>query len=184
MQRQTKNNIPSLLPTIYCDLDETLVDWFTGADKVLLQYGFPKWRDTYWNQYTDQWSQELRWAILNKDHEFWLHLNFLPDGEQLWKFIVPYSPHILSHAVKYSTRAVSQKRQWVATNLGLNNDAQIHLVLNRSDKSRFAINNGRSNILIDDHEKNCIDFRTAGGIAIKHTSATNTILELRKLGFK
>ena len=43
---------------------------------------------------------------------------------------------------------------------------------------------GRPNLLIDDHIENIKNFRAKGGIGIHHTSARNTIKELRKLGYK
>ena len=64
-------------------------------------------------------------------------------------------------------------------------EARIYAV-KRIDKARFAKDgrDGRPNILIDDHIKNIKQFRAKGGIGIHHTSASNTIRELRKLGFK
>jgi len=38
--------------------------------------------------------------------------------------------------------------------------------------------------LIDDHIKNVDAFRKKGGIGVHHTSAQNTIKELRKLGYE
>ena len=54
----------------------------------------------------------------------------------------------------------------------------------RINKANFAKDgrDGRPNLLIDDHIKNIDAFRKRGGIGIHHTSAQNTIKELRKLG--
>jgi len=38
-------------------------------------------------------------------------------------------------------------------------------------------------ILIDDYPKNVDQFKAAGGIGILHTSASNTISQLKRLGF-
>ena len=56
----------------------------------------------------------------------------------------------------------------------------------RADKKRFAKDgrDGRPNLLIDDYIGNCQEFRNRGGIAIVHTSANNTIKELKAIGYK
>ena len=62
---------------------------------------------------------------------------------------------------------------------------RIYAVL-RKHKANFAKDgrDGRPNLLIDDHSKNIDAFRKAGGLGIVHTSARNTIKELKKLGYK
>ena len=56
----------------------------------------------------------------------------------------------------------------------------------RINKANFAVDgrDKRPNLLIDDHAKNIDAFKRAGGIGIVHTSARNTIKELKKLGYK
>jgi hypothetical protein len=58
--------------------------------------------------------------------------------------------------------------------------------VSRVDKSQFAKDgrDGRPNLLIDDHAKNVKSFESSGGLGIIHTSASNTINELKKLGYK
>ena len=52
-------------------------------------------------------------------------------------------------------------------------------VVDRKRKPEFAIGeNGQPNILIDDYEKNIREWEAAGGIAIHHTNAADTINEL------
>ena len=56
----------------------------------------------------------------------------------------------------------------------------------RKDKANFAMDgrDGRPNILIDDHIKNIQQFKSAGGIGVRHTSASKTISELKDIGYK
>ena len=56
----------------------------------------------------------------------------------------------------------------------------------RADKMRFAKDgrDGRPNLLIDDHTKNIAQFGSAGGIGVRHTSASNTIKQLKEIGYK
>ena len=172
------------LPTIYCDLDETLVDFFHGADSTLNKFGYPEWRDPFWKEMTNEEADNIRWSIINKQPQFWKNLRWLRDGHKLWEFIQPYNPHILSHATEFMETSYPEKIQWIQENLGINNIERQNVVMKRGDKSLFAQTNGKPNVLIDDYEKNCRDFRAAGGIAIQHVSATKTISELKKLGFK
>ena len=67
-------------------------------------------------------------------------------------------------------------------NLGISKD-RVYAV-QRRDKKHFAkSSDGRPNILIDDHQNNIQEFKSAGGIAIHHTSASSSIAELEKIGF-
>ena len=67
---------------------------------------------------------------------------------------------------------------WVKKNLGLPNN-RINLV-RRFQKKDYAVS---GSILIDDYEKNTREFTAKGGIGIHHTSTSNTIRQLKKLGF-
>jgi hypothetical protein len=56
----------------------------------------------------------------------------------------------------------------------------------RKDKSKFAMDgrDGRPNLLIDDHLGNIQEFRNARGIGVHHISASNTIKQLKEIGYK
>jgi hypothetical protein len=56
-------------------------------------------------------------------------------------------------------------------------------ILVRRDKQKFAKIGGVPNILIDDWSKNIKEWEAAGGIAIKHKNAAETIAALKKLGY-
>ena len=74
------------------------------------------------------------------------------------------------------------KTLWVKKNLGLPNN-RINLV-RRFQKKDYAQTGYRSPaILIDDYEKNAREFTARGGIGIHHTSTSNTIRQLKKLGY-
>ena len=81
-------------------------------------------------------------------------------------------------------RAAEDKKRWMRKHFGVK-DARVFAVL-RKHKANFAKDgrDGRPNLLIDDHIKNVDAFRKKGGIGVHHTSAQNTIKELRKLGYE
>jgi hypothetical protein len=56
----------------------------------------------------------------------------------------------------------------------------------RVNKANFAMDgrDNRPNLLIDDHLKNIQAFQKAGGIGVRHTSASNTIKQLKEIGYK
>ena len=60
--------------------------------------------------------------------------------------------------------------------------AKVNLV-RRRDKQNFAMNAGQPTILIDDYDKNTSQFTAKGGIGITFRSASQTIRQLKKLGF-
>lgn len=173
-------------PQIYCDLDETLCNFFAAADNELLKNHLPIWKDPFWDklQLKNNFNKDPRWLFVDNNPKFWEEIPWLPDGKELWNFIKPYSPHILSHATENSKYSYSGKKQWIKTNLKVKT-YQIHLVENRRDKKHFAINSSRnSNVLIDDYPKNIDDWVSAGGIGILHISAAQTIMQLKEIGFR
>ena len=62
---------------------------------------------------------------------------------------------------------------------------RIYAVL-RKHKANFAKDgrDGRPNLLIDDHPKNIAQFKSAGGIGVIHKSASQTIKDLKEIGYK
>ena len=62
--------------------------------------------------------------------------------------------------------------------------ANIHLVT-RAQKQAFAKDSdGEPNVLIDDYIKNIKEWEAKGGIGIHHTAVSQTLNELKRLGFK
>ena len=113
------------------------------------------------------------------------------DAHQLWKFIGKYNPNILTAVPRksesrgpISERAADDKKKWVKKHFNVPEN-RVYAVL-RQYKSKFAKDgrDGRPNLLIDDHAKNVEGFIKAGGLGVVHTSARNTIKELKKLGYK
>ena len=159
------------LPTIYCDMDMVLCDFLKGAEEVL-GTSFIKADKT------------KRWPTISAKKDFWVSLEWMPGSKKMWTFINKYDAHILS---AYSTKDANSRKgklEWLRKNAKLTQRSRIHLVL-REDKQKFAMTqDGKPNLLIDDYIKNINEFKARGGIGIHHTSSSNTIAELKKLGFK
>jgi len=100
----------------------------------------------------------------------------MPDGKQLWSYVKKYKPNILS-APSQDPSSVVGKEAWLKINL--KNQFKKAYFYNRANKKLFA---GENKILIDDMEQTINEWNEKGGIGILHTSAANTIKELKKLG--
>ena len=168
------------LPRIYCDMDGVLCNFEQAAEKAV-------------KMPLSQWALEPRkkfktirdkWQPIMQTKNFWSTLPWNPGGQRLWSFISKYDPHILSAYVEQTTdpNCIPGKSKWARTRLGMSG-SKVNLV-KRKEKQNFAKVGGLPTILIDDYAKNISQFRARGGIGIQHTSTSNTIAQLKKLGFK
>lgn len=163
------------LPRLYCDMDGVLCDFKAGAERTT-GLSIDNWMKT-------EVSKEKWQPIIDKKN-FWHTLPWQSGGQQLWSYISNYHPHILSAYVEHTTdpNCIPGKRHWAQTHLGLPT-YRINLV-RRSEKQNFAKLNGEPTVLIDDYVKNINQFKARGGIGILHTNTSNTIKQLKELGFK
>ncbi len=153
---------------VYCDLDGVLVDFRKGYKKLTGKNPPPAESSV---------DKKAFWKPIDKSGgEFWANLEWMEDGHELWNFITPYSPEILSSPSNSQTSVVG-KEEWMEKNL-----TGIKLNLEQSsNKQVYAEPNA---ILIDDREDIIDRWNKAGGIGIHHTSAENTIKQLKELGFE
>ena len=151
-------------------MDGVLCDFVKGVEKLH-------------NITIDKWSygsKTEKWSKVKATPRFWHTLPWQTGGRQLWSFISKHKPHILSAYVEesFDPNCIPGKTKWLKTNVQVSID-RINLV-RRVQKQNFA---NKNSILIDDYNKNISDFKKRGGIGIYHTSTSNTIRELKKLGF-
>jgi hypothetical protein len=153
--------------TIYCDMDGVLCDF----DKRFMEFsnGIPP------SRYESEFGKEAFWKLVNgKGVGYWVGIPWMPDGEQLWNYIKSYNPSLLSSpSMEKSSRL--GKRLWTRNNI-----PGTKLILRQAEqKQEFAKPNA---ILIDDRTLNIEQWRAKGGIGIIHTSANETIKQLKELG--
>jgi hypothetical protein len=151
---------------IFSDMDDVLVN-FSGAFEKL-GYGTPE-------EFKNSKRDQEFWNIIKyKTKHFWLDLDWMPDGKDLWNFIKMYNPTLLSTPAPAwaDPNCANDKKKWVKREL-----EGVPLILSRN-KADYAEENS---ILIDDMDKNIIPWKDQGGIAIKHTSAADTIKQLKKI---
>ena len=148
---------------IYCDMDGVIVDFDKGYKELT---GREASFDT---------PKEEFWAPIQKaGASFWIKLQWMPDGKKLWEFIKPYNPDLLSAPSRDESSKIG-KFVWVKRNV-----PGTKLILRQAErKQEFATPNS---ILIDDRADNIQRWKDAGGIGIVHTSAADTIQQLKDLG--
>ena len=98
----------------------------------------------------------------------------MPDGKQLWSYIKPHTPELLSAPSKSESSKIG-KYVWVKNNL-----PGTKLILRYASRKKELAT--PESILIDDRQVNIDQWEAAGGIGILHTSADDTIQQLQKLG--
>ena len=150
---------------IYVDMDGVLVDFDGGYEKLT---GMT-------TRAADEKGPEFFWKPISKaGAKWWITLNWMPDGKQLWDYVKKYNPELLSAPSREEASKMG-KRIWVKREL-----PGVKLILRSADKKQeFASPNS---ILIDDREKNIEQWKSAGGVGILHTDAASTIKKLKELG--
>lgn len=153
---------------IYCDMDGVIADFEARFDHFFgmspSEYEAKNGRRAFWNQIDN-----------NIGVKFWVGIPWMPDGHQLWDYIKKYNPILLSSPSTSESSRIG-KRLWVKKYL-----PGTKLILAYPDQK--ANYSGEGKILIDDRlEPNIQMWRNKGGIGIHHTSASDTISQLKELG--
>ena len=149
---------------VFCDLDGVLVDFDGG------------FLDTFKVSTKSVKTSELWKLIGSKGEDYWVNLPPMADYVDLWRFIEPYYPTILTGLPMNKAIAKSGKKRWCYRNL----PGCWNFIATKSSEKQFHMEE-KGDILIDDREENCERWTAAGGRAIFHTSADNTIIQLKDL---
>jgi len=193
---------------IYCDMDGVLVNLEAGVEEELVFADMEDdakeqaiqvinsgmlWQTLQQDPNFSKGAQAI-FDILSagareERKKFWADLPPKADAMKLWKFISEYKPIILSAPWKINDEIDQACNEGKRTWLEKLNPRPKKIIIAGTDedndgdtsKHRYARNeDGSKNILIDDMDKYLFPWSAAGGIAIKHTSAENTIKELKK----
>lgn len=158
---------------LFVDLDGVLADLTSYVEK-LLGIEIKTQSDGNWHNDDEIWDE-----IRSRDGEpNFQHLQPMADAMELWNFIKPYKPHILTATGYPADVNAKKKRAWVAKHLSGYGD--VHTVEKSHLKAQFA---APTHLLIDDRTKSVRPWKQAGGVAILHKSASRTIAKLKELGF-
>jgi len=170
---------------IYCDLDETLVDFYSTANPII----------------NNDWGNPEAWAKM--DRHTWANMQWKSGGKKIWEKIksMDYTPWILTKAPvngnviygkKYSNlhteskpflNAVRGKLKWIEYNLGEDQlDRTIICPINfkKSNIIRHKPK-GKKYVLVDDNKEYISDWENAGGVGILRTTTEETLNKLNSL---
>jgi 5'(3')-deoxyribonucleotidase len=158
--------------TIFCDMDGVLVDFDKGYKELTgKSTKHVKLQDK--NEFWDLLKRSLKDKGL-EEYDYWVNLPWMSDGQTLWDYIKQYNPYILT-APSMDPGSKQGKNEWIQRMDGMK---RIYF-----KPARFKQElSGKNRILIDDRADTIDNWRSKGGIGILHTSAANTIKQLKDLG--
>jgi 5'(3')-deoxyribonucleotidase len=153
-------------------MDGVLVDFDKGYENLTGKH----------TKHVDLQDKNEFWRLLTRslkekgltEYDYWVNLEWMPDGKTLWNYIKEYNPYILT-APSMDPGSKQGKTEWVAR---LDNMKKIYFKPARFKQELSA----KNRILIDDRADTIERWRSKGGIGILHTSAEDTINQLQKLG--
>lgn len=171
---------------IYCDMDGVLTDFENRFVEMLRQEGPKYYSKEVINQVTrpkhfEKLQGETEFWNFIDNHlglEFWSGMNWMPNGRELWSFIQPYNPIVLTSPSRQNTSRLG-KRLWVKEHLVPAPPVEFRFGASKSD---FA---NEKAILIDDRPSNLSAFAAKGGIAleVKDGEIQSVINKLKELGY-
>ena len=148
---------------LFCDLDGVLADFDEAFAR--LAGSMP------------QTEIELKkWDMIAAADHLFRHMPMKRDAALLWRYIQPYNPIILTGLPTSTPHAEEDKRQWVAERFG-----HTEVICCKSRDKCLHIR-AVGDILIDDRDEYRENWERAGGIWIQHSSAYDSICQLRDLG--
>lgn len=155
---------------IFIDMDGVLVDFIKGVSEMI---GKPLTADDAGHTEYDERKQELT------DKRLFRNLPPMVDYHELIGYVkhtgLPWE--ILTAAGKVNRQTVVwDKNEWIKQYV--DPFVVTTCTYTGTQKAAFA---EKGNVLIDDRQKNIDAFNEAGGIGILHTSAANTINQLKAL---
>jgi hypothetical protein len=149
---------------LYVDMDGVLVNWLKGFHALT---GMDV------DAHDKKYGVASTWKRINAaGSKFWADMEWMPDGRQLWNYIKSAKPIILSKPSTHPSSKVG-KKIWVEKHLG----KDIPYIFS-PDKYKWA---SKESVLIDDDIKNVYPWKRAGGVAVLHTSADETIAKLKNI---
>jgi len=148
---------------VFVDMDGVLADFDGGYEQ---RFGIRPSKS----------DDNVDWNLVRGTESFFRDLPPMPDFEELWEGLRPYSPIILTGTPREVEPARSNKREWVDRVIGKD---VLMIACPSRDKNKFIQHRG--DILIDDWEKYMSLWIDRGGNWITHTSAKNSLQMLKKL---
>ena len=158
---------------LFLDLDGVLVDFDAGITSIL---GRPPDGGARGKPI----PPGVMWSSVARADSFYEHLNWMPDGRQLWEFAQGLNPIILS-GLPRGNWAAPQKRAWCARELGPHVFVELCMSRDKPERAQALTPEGVRPVLVDDRESLSEPFERAGGVFVLHRSAAESITRLKDL---
>jgi len=156
-------------PHIFFDLDGVLANFDKAAGAILGTDNIYKYEFVH--------GPEDFWSKLHATGDFFLSMEKMPDADELLMATCNNTWTILTALPRTDPQKTdAQKRQWVQENIA--HDVPV-ITCATKDKPQFCVPGA---ILIDDRALNRKAWEKAGGQYVLHTSAADSIRQLRDLG--
>lgn len=172
---------------IYCDMDGVLTDFEKRFHQKLNEVGpdYYPMKDIQKvvkpKDFEAIFGIEEFWNFIDKivGIGFWVGMDWMPQGKELWNFISPYKPDLLTSPSRDNGSRLG-KQLWAKNNL---NPKPKVIMAYSADKQRYANENS---ILIDDKKSNIKEWIAKGGIAfrVKGGDIGPAIQGLKELGYE
>jgi len=168
---------------LYVDMDGVLVDLDGGFKKITTMT--PK-------EYSKKNGKNAFWDVVEKNPNFWLNLDPLPDAKILWDFIKDNfknpSPIILSAG--QGSNVKKQKEAWIRKYI--DSTVEVRIATSGYLKSNYATKIPNvMNVLLDDTGPGDVEDgrpdnitaweNVSGNIAIHHTDTASSIQKIRDI---
>lgn len=162
---------------IYLDMDGVLADFDRG---LLENYGVKNCIKNYGTDWKDKTEEQKKVAedvrkIMTLP-DFWRHLPIMKGAHELWNSIA--NPFVLTAlpGQGHDRMITIEKKEWIKKVFESKAKSRVVTCL-RPEKVKYA----EGNLLVDDLEKNCIEWEAAGGRAILFENSKQAIRELNKV---
>ena len=172
---------------IYCDMDGVLTDFEKRFHQKLNEVGPDHYplkdiqKVVKPKDFEAIFGIEEFWNFIDKivGVGFWVGMDWMPQGKELWNFISPYKPDLLTSPSRDNGSRLG-KQLWAKNNL---NPKPKVIMAYSADKQRYANENS---ILIDDKKSNIKERIAKGGIAfrVKGGDIGPAIQGLKELGYE
>ena len=172
---------------IYCDMDGVLTDFEKRFIQKLNEVGpdYYPLKDIQKvvkpKDFEAIFGIEEFWNFIDRivGIGFWVGMDWMPQGRELWNFISPYKPDLLTSPSRDNGSRLG-KQLWAKNNL---NPKPKVIMAYSKDKQRYA---NANSILIDDKKSNIKEWIAKGGIAfrVKDGDIGPAIQGLKELGYE
>ena len=160
---------------IYCDMDGVIAD-FEARFEHFAGLSPDAYRAEITKKYGKKMESKMFWDLIDNQIgvRFWRGIPWMPGGKDLWNYIKPYNPTLLTAPSRADSSRIG-KSLWVKDHI----PGSKIIFKQAEQKADLAEPNA---ILIDDREDTIMKWKSKNGIGILYKNTDQAINELKQLG--